>query len=190
MNTDKKYRLLKDYFDPCGSVMAGVIKDEYQWMARFALLNPGDCAIKKDWFEEVLPEQSLPKEPERIEVSHLWKHDNFKGNGNDSFWYQFCTSKPIEHINNSKIKQAIENVLNDAPPQPAPSLQEEKKDAEINHESTSYILKVGYNRAISHAVDIVEANYRTMHSGTGATGKNPELLLTQIINSLTSLKKK
>lgn len=49
----KKYKLLKKYEDPCGTVHIGVIKDENQWMGRFALLNPGDCDIKKDWFEEV-----------------------------------------------------------------------------------------------------------------------------------------
>lgn len=49
----KKYRLLKRLEDPCGVVNIGVEKDEWQWMARFALLNPGDCEIKTDWFEEV-----------------------------------------------------------------------------------------------------------------------------------------
>ncbi len=45
---DKEYELLKDYEDPNGRVAKGVVKKEYQWMSRFALLNPGDCGIKTD----------------------------------------------------------------------------------------------------------------------------------------------
>lgn len=52
--SEKRYELLKDYEDPCGRVGKGVIKTEYQWMARFALLNEGDCAIKTDWFKEFI----------------------------------------------------------------------------------------------------------------------------------------
>jgi len=49
----ERYELIRDYEDPCGTISKGVIKTEYQWMARFALLNPGDCKIKKDWFKLV-----------------------------------------------------------------------------------------------------------------------------------------
>jgi len=49
----ERYELIRDYEDPCGTINKGVIKTEYQWMARFALLNPGDCKIKKDWFKAV-----------------------------------------------------------------------------------------------------------------------------------------
>jgi hypothetical protein len=48
-----EYKLLKDYHDPCGMVLKGVSKTEHQWMARFALLNPGDCKKKTDWFKRV-----------------------------------------------------------------------------------------------------------------------------------------
>lgn len=79
-------------------------------------LNEGE-PIQNDWTKEIekFKQSKLPplsKDKERIEVSHLWQHDNFRGNGNDAFWYQFCTSKPIEHINNSNLKQAIEQALN------------------------------------------------------------------------------
>lgn len=47
------YQLLKNLEDPTGIVYAGVRKTEKQWMARIALLNPGDCDKKKDWFERV-----------------------------------------------------------------------------------------------------------------------------------------
>lgn len=55
MSKDKLfiYELLKDFEDPNGKVYAGVRKTEQQWMARFALLNPGDCRIKTDWFKPV-----------------------------------------------------------------------------------------------------------------------------------------
>lgn len=51
---NKEYELLKDYEDPNGWINKGVVKKEYQWMSRFALLNPGDCGVKTDWFKEVV----------------------------------------------------------------------------------------------------------------------------------------
>jgi len=53
MQTETLYELLQDYKDPNGSVAKGVRKTEHQWMARFALLNPNDCAIKNEWFKPV-----------------------------------------------------------------------------------------------------------------------------------------
>lgn len=53
METETLFELLKDYEDPCGRVAKGVRKTEKQWMARFALLDDGDCKIKSDWFKEV-----------------------------------------------------------------------------------------------------------------------------------------
>lgn len=51
MKNETLYELLQDFTDPCGTVRKGVKKTEHQWMARFALLNPGDCAVKTDWFK-------------------------------------------------------------------------------------------------------------------------------------------
>lgn len=53
----------------------------------------------------------------------------------------------------------------------------------------SKTIDASYNMGISHAIDIVEGNYATMHLGSGATGKSPELLLSQILTSLKNLKK-
>lgn len=60
--SEKRYELLKDYEDPCGRVYKGAIKTEYQWMARFALLNEGDCAVKTDWFKEFVEVVTDPYE--------------------------------------------------------------------------------------------------------------------------------
>lgn len=51
--TETMYKLLKDFEDPSGKVYAGVRKTEAQWLCRFALMNPGDCKKRKDWFEEI-----------------------------------------------------------------------------------------------------------------------------------------
>ena len=50
--SEPEYELLKDYEDPSGRVLKGVVKTESQWITRFALLNHGDCKIKTDWFRE------------------------------------------------------------------------------------------------------------------------------------------
>lgn len=47
------YELLQDFKSPYFSVSKGVTKTEKQWMDRFALLNPGDCRVKRDWFKRV-----------------------------------------------------------------------------------------------------------------------------------------
>jgi len=57
----KKYKLLKDFTDPNGTVGAGVIKDAHQWMSRFALLNENDLDIKDDWFELVTEPSIVPE---------------------------------------------------------------------------------------------------------------------------------
>lgn len=49
---------------------------------------------------------------ERIDISQLEVHDNFRGNGNDSFWYQFCSSKYLSVYDCSKLCDQIESVLN------------------------------------------------------------------------------
>lgn len=50
---------------------------------------------------------------ERIDISWLQIHDNFKGNGSDSFWYQFCSSKYLSISDCSKLSDKIESALND-----------------------------------------------------------------------------
>ena len=49
-----KYKLLKDYECPTGTIRKGVVKTEEAWKGYFPFLCDGDCAIKKDWFEEYL----------------------------------------------------------------------------------------------------------------------------------------
>ena len=53
MKEETIYELLQDYSDPNGNVSKGVRKTEKQWMARFALMNDGDCQRKPDWFKNV-----------------------------------------------------------------------------------------------------------------------------------------
>jgi hypothetical protein len=48
----------------------------------------------------------------KIKISHLQQHDSFKGNKSDAFWYQFCSSKPLEEFSNTKIIEVIETMLN------------------------------------------------------------------------------
>lgn len=108
MTTNKRYRLLKRLEDPCGSIAAGVIKDEHQWMARFALLNTGDCEIKKDWFEPVI---ETPQPKERIEVTHLL----YREKHSDGDVYEIKFNRILQKGDGERIKQAIERVLNDKP---------------------------------------------------------------------------
>lgn len=51
-NMNTNYELLKNYEDPSGKINKGTVKPEVYWLDRFALLKPGDCAIKIDWFKE------------------------------------------------------------------------------------------------------------------------------------------
>ena len=47
-----KYKLLKDYECPTGTIRKGVVKTEEAWKGYFPFLCDGDCAIKNDiWFE-------------------------------------------------------------------------------------------------------------------------------------------
>lgn len=69
-----------------------------------------------DWFKEVLPSDVPVKE--RVSVNSIGVHDNFKGNGNSTHWYQFCSSKPCltsDEIN--KVQQSIESALNNDVPE-------------------------------------------------------------------------
>lgn len=52
-----------------------------------------------------------PEEPLPIKVSHFTTHDNLKGNNWDSFFYQFCSTKPIPTEKYEPIKKAIEKIL-------------------------------------------------------------------------------
>jgi hypothetical protein len=71
------------------------------YMGKFVENNP-------EWFKE----KQQPIVEERIVVSHFNHHDNFKGNIVDSFFYQFCSSKPIPKEKHEAVKQAIEKTLN------------------------------------------------------------------------------
>lgn len=112
----KQYKLLKDLPDAkAGTIFTHDGDDSYryeslQYLDGISWYREVCVENNPEWFELVLPVSEPVKE--KIYVTRLWQHDNFKGNGNDAFWYQFCTSKPIEYINNSKLKQAIENCIN------------------------------------------------------------------------------
>lgn len=71
-----KYKLKKDFTDPIGTVRAGTIRDEFQWMARIALLNPGDCQKKDEWFER-LEARGFKKGYEEGQSPHYWYRLNF-----------------------------------------------------------------------------------------------------------------
>lgn len=74
-----------------------------------------------------LPTPSPKEEDKRIEVSKFDELD-ITNNFSDKYsYYATVVDKKIPKDKFPAIKTAIENVLNDAPPKPAPSLQEEKK---------------------------------------------------------------
>jgi hypothetical protein len=50
---EEKYKLLKDFNSPSYHIQKGVSKPECFGIRIFYNLNPGDCEIKKDWFEKV-----------------------------------------------------------------------------------------------------------------------------------------
>ena len=50
---EPEFKILMCYNSPTGTIHAGVIKKESEWIRIFPNLDKGDCAIKTDWFEEV-----------------------------------------------------------------------------------------------------------------------------------------
>lgn len=75
--------------------------------------------ILAQWKQSKMPKQ------ERINISRLQVHDNFRGNGNDSFWYQFCSSKYLSISDCNKLSTDIENALN---PTTDPHTEQSKSD--------------------------------------------------------------
>lgn len=123
MNTEtiKQYTLLKEL--PDGSK----IGDLYQYMqgSDKVYINKSRPQKEKltyksvennpDWFKEVLPSDVPVKE--RVSVNSIGVHDNFKGNGNGTHWYQFCSSKPCLTSNEiNKVQLSIESALNNDVP--------------------------------------------------------------------------
>jgi len=96
-----------------------------EWSKDFVENNP-------DYFE-LVTEPSIV--PERIEVSRIGIHDNFMGNKSDSFWYQFCTSKPLNIALFPPIQRTIENVLND-------TVVEDKRYHELFDENKMLLQKI------------------------------------------------
>lgn len=105
---NKKYRLLKDLPD-CAAGSIFTYDGNHSYDYETAQCNPS-------WYHKVVVENTPSwweevKEPERIIISHLKRHDSFK-DGGDSFWYQFCASQPLWNKSNEDIIKAIENVIN------------------------------------------------------------------------------
>ena len=75
MKSETLYELLQDYKDPNGSIAKGVRKTEQQWMARFALLNLNDCAIKTDWFKPV--QAPIYNEEDMVDFAEYIKNREF-----------------------------------------------------------------------------------------------------------------
>lgn len=76
-------------------------------------------------------EKELHKGSEKIVVSHLSAHDNFKGH-DTAHWYQFCSSKPLYNYPNSKIIESIEKTVNgELDTKPSPDTLREGKEWEI-----------------------------------------------------------
>jgi len=48
-----------------------------------------------------------------IEVRRLEKHDGFNESTAGPFWYQFCTTEPLEHLPNGKLMDKIEEAINE-----------------------------------------------------------------------------
>jgi hypothetical protein len=64
------------------------------------------------WKHNIEKQAQPSKTKERVWVGRFRTHDNFKGNGFDSFWYQFCSSQPIPEEWFPLIKQKIESAIN------------------------------------------------------------------------------
>jgi hypothetical protein len=75
----KHFELLKDFEDPYGSVAMGTIKTEEEWMDRFGILDPGDCQIKTDWFQEVGRYPMCNPQPAQIDCRMSGCYFNRKG---------------------------------------------------------------------------------------------------------------
>ncbi len=129
------YILLKDL--PDGSIV-GDVYAKYGDQYRNERFRKDKCPVIEDaawftWQVENNPEWFKLKEhveEKRIEVSHFNVHDNLKGNGWDSFFYQFCSSKPLQKELSEQICMAIEYVVNDAFEKitPTPEPQDSKEE--------------------------------------------------------------
>jgi hypothetical protein len=118
---NKRYRLLKDLPD----CKAGTVLEQenpyglFMYCGAFDGKEPDSWYIKDvvennpEWFE--LIEEPQPKK-ERVEVNSLNLHDRFLGNTADTYWYQFCASKPLDGTKFPLITKAIEQILNDEKP--------------------------------------------------------------------------
>lgn len=79
---------------------------------------------KKKAEREAKASNTSSKKDEKIMISHLEKHDSFKGNWADAFWYQFCSSKRLPKDLLHSLELSIEASL--TPPTLAPTSSNEK----------------------------------------------------------------
>jgi hypothetical protein len=107
----RQFVLLKDL----PNAKAGAIyrqSEDRQNYSNFDLLNGKSWDVtypseyvenNPEWFEEKI---------DKIVIRHLQQHDRFRGNGGDTFWYQFSASQAFSTDKFPAIERAIENSLN------------------------------------------------------------------------------
>lgn len=127
---NKKYELVQDIKQPndhnykAGEIFTKKNKDEnsaYLSSDERRAFHP--CIVENNptWFKEIVSE---PK----IEVHPIQPHDNFKGNGADTYWYQFSCNKNLGAYQLEQIRYNAEKTLNTSTP--TSELVEDKKDAD------------------------------------------------------------